>query len=159
MTNPQYPPERLARTPLARTRKAIKQAAKHLYIPSQKFRPWMRDLWVLSGYCGLIFWLSNHSTLPMPESDIPFEDKWIHGTAYAIMGLLAWRAFRHRFTGHTLLIIAACFCSLYGISDEWHQSFVPGRDADPFDWLADAIGGLIGASYAARYRLKWRVFS
>ncbi len=30
--------------------------------------------------------------------------------------------------------------TLYGISDEFHQSFVPGRHADPFDLLVNAIG-------------------
>jgi VanZ family protein len=43
------------------------------------------------------------------------------------------------------------FCSLYGASDEWHQSFVPGRMVEVADWLADSIGGVIGAVVAARF--------
>jgi VanZ family protein len=31
-------------------------------------------------------------------------------------------------------------CSLYGISDEFHQSFVPGRTPDPVDWATDTAG-------------------
>jgi VanZ family protein len=38
---------------------------------------------------------------------------------------------------------------LYGASDEWHQSFVPGRYPAVSDWLADAAGIVIG--YMALY--------
>ncbi|KAF3981054.1 MAG: VanZ family protein [Methylococcales symbiont of Hymedesmia sp. n. MRB-2018] len=31
------------------------------------------------------------------------------------------------------------FCSLYGISDEWYQSFLLGRDADYLAWIADTV--------------------
>jgi VanZ family protein len=34
--------------------------------------------------------------------------------------------------------------SLYGASDEVHQSFVPGRAADPLDWVADSAGAVAG---------------
>jgi VanZ family protein len=40
-----------------------------------------------------------------------------------------------------------CFCISYGASDEWHQSFVPGRDADLLDLLADTTGGLLAISF------------
>ncbi|HSH41142.1 MAG TPA: VanZ family protein, partial [Arenicellales bacterium] len=33
---------------------------------------------------------------------------------------------------------------LYGISDEWHQSFVPGREPDVLDVLADGVGAAVG---------------
>ena len=35
--------------------------------------------------------------------------------------------------------------SLFGASDEFHQSFVPGRDTDVFDWVADTLGATAGA--------------
>ena len=39
----------------------------------------------------------------------------------------------------------ATICSLlYGISDEYHQSFVPGREAGVADAIADTIGGFLG---------------
>lgn len=34
------------------------------------------------------------------------------------------------------------FCAVYGALDEWHQSFVPGRDADFLDWTADVAGAI-----------------
>lgn len=57
------------------------------------------------------------------------------------MSLLVWRYFRHLLTQPiTAVFVAIGFCSLYGATDEWHQSFVIGRNADVLDWLADTIG-------------------
>jgi len=36
--------------------------------------------------------------------------------------------------------------SLYGITDEWHQSFTFGRDASVWDWTADTVGAVLAAS-------------
>ena len=44
---------------------------------------------------------------------------------------------------HVALIVAG---ALYGATDEWHQSFVPGRDASVLDWLADLCGVTLGYS-------------
>ena len=47
---------------------------------------------------------------------------------------------------------AFIFALVFGLSDEWHQSFVPGRMADGWDLLADAAGALLGAAgYCWRY--------
>ncbi|MDR2196425.1 MAG: VanZ family protein [Coriobacteriales bacterium] len=42
-------------------------------------------------------------------------------------------------------LIALLIASLYGASDEFHQSFVVGRHPDPLDWLTDTLGALLGA--------------
>jgi VanZ family protein len=39
----------------------------------------------------------------------------------------------------------ALAASLYGIIDETHQYFVPGRDCNVWDWLADTLGAFLGA--------------
>lgn len=99
-----------------------------------------KDSIALLLYCGLIFYLSHQSTLPTPML-FNHQDKLIHATAYALMGLLAWRVFVHNFkVKHWLVICSLFFCGLYGVSDEYHQSFIDGRDADVWDWLADTIG-------------------
>jgi len=41
---------------------------------------------------------------------------------------------------------AVAITTAYGCSDEWHQSFVPGRDADLRDVWADAVGAVAGAA-------------
>ena len=47
---------------------------------------------------------------------------------------------------HYALILAMVWASLYGASDEFHQSFVPGRHVEIADWLADTLGGGVGAA-------------
>jgi len=60
------------------------------------------------------------------------------------MGVLAWRFFRHLISQkRVLILVTIAFCSLYGITDEFHQSLVPGRSPDMLDWLADTLGATI----------------
>ena len=98
------------------------------------------DILALLFYCAIIFWLSHQPSLPLPML-FEFQDKLHHFTAYFLMGVLAWRTGRHFVKSpFTLAIVSVVFCSLYGISDEWHQSFVEGRTADAWDWVSDTIG-------------------
>jgi VanZ family protein len=101
------------------------------------------DFTLLISYCCFIFWLSDKPSLPAP---IWFEhqDKFYHAGAYFIMGLLAWQSFRHFVSSPGLLaMLSIAFCSLYGLSDEWHQSFVVGRESDIADWAADTTGAVL----------------
>ncbi|MDQ7004777.1 MAG: VanZ family protein [Ghiorsea sp.] len=108
---------------------------------------------LLMSYCGLIFMLSHQSSLPAPMLFL-HQDKLIHGSAYAVMGLLAWRTFVYLPQKMiTIAFVSILFCSLYGISDEFHQSFIDGRDADVWDWLADTLGAsmMIYTLYRFKY--------
>jgi len=101
----------------------------------------------LMAYCNLIFWLSSQSSLPSPLL-FSHQDKVIHLGAYFIMGILAWRFFNDYINSTDILIcVSLSYCSLYGISDEWHQSFVPGRNADYLDWVADTLGASLALSF------------
>ena len=101
------------------------------------------NLTFLVLYCSIIFWLSSQPLLPAPMI-FSHQDKIHHMGAYFIMGILAWRFFNSLFSKPAIVMIASlCFCSIYGMSDEWHQSYVPEREADVLDWLADTIGALI----------------
>lgn len=85
------------------------------------------------------------------------QDKVHHMGAYFIMGMLTWRFFKDYITSTMKLsIVTLCFCSIYGLSDEWHQSFVPGRYADIMDWLADTLGATIAiiSLYLTKIKLK-----
>ena len=44
-----------------------------------------------------------------------------------------------------LITISVIFATLYGVSDEFHQSFVNTRQADGADVLADFVGSIVGA--------------
>ena len=97
-------------------------------------------------YCLLIF---TQSSYPAPESvpDWPYLDKLLHIAAYALMGALFFRAFRTLRIKNQLklvMILSILLSSLYGVSDEIHQHFVPFRNADLMDVLADMGGSIIG---------------
>lgn len=98
----------------------------------------------LFAYCGLIYWLSDQPRLPAPDL-FGNEDKLIHAAAFALMAWLFWQGWRRLLAGHFLLLalLAVLFCTLFGLTDEWHQSFVPGRDASIYDWLADTVGAIL----------------
>jgi VanZ family protein len=94
-------------------------------------------------YAGLIFLLSSFPHFP--EEIPPFigYDKLAHLIEYYFFGVLVCRWLlkkkNHFVMGHAFfitLLIGTC----YGVSDEWHQSFIPGRVASIWDTLFDAIG-------------------
>ena len=103
------------------------------------------DFTLLFIYCLFIYWLSDQSSLKTPiDFGFDFQDKLYHDGAYFIMGLLAWRSFKHRIGSPIILaLLIIAFCSLYGLSDEWHQSFVVGRESDIADWAADTSGAVL----------------
>ena len=73
-------------------------------------------------------------------------DKLVHLVCYA--GLAFWVGYAvhcHR-CGWAMVALVAVLVSLYGVVDELHQSFTPGRDSSVLDWLADTVGGVVGAS-------------
>ena len=106
------------------------------------WRPWIPVL----VYYLLISYLSSRSHFPvsLPRPDF---DKVIHLLEYIPVGLLICHAvLRTLPTRPKLAASLSVFIALsLGALDEWHQSAVPGRDANVYDWLADAMGVLIGA--------------
>ncbi len=103
------------------------------------------DFTLLIVYCLFIYWLSDQSSLKNPfDFGFDFQDKLYHAGAYSIMGFLAWRSFTHVVSSPSLLaLLSIAFCGLYGLSDEWHQSFVVGRESDIADWFADTTGSVL----------------
>lgn len=89
-----------------------------------------------------------------PAVVIPFgaPDYVAHGINYAVLAALIVRA---RAGGalsqmtSSLIGSAVILAVLYGISDEFHQSFIPGRDSSVRDVVADAVGAAAGACAAA----------
>ena len=100
----------------------------------------------LIAYCLLIYIQSDH---PSPEKlpSFAFMDKLLHFMAYGVLGILFYRAYEtlkcmHR---HQLVMLFSLVsATLYGISDEVHQYFVPYRYADFFDVIADLLGAACG---------------
>ena len=97
-------------------------------------------------YCLLIFIQSSY---PSPEQipDWSYFYKLLHVVCYAFLCVVFLRAFlTTRIKQNVRLVITfSILCSsLYGISDELHQHFVPFRNADLMDALADIIGSVWG---------------
>ncbi len=103
-----------------------------------------------AAYAAVIFWLSSQSRpLPFLPSPIFDFDKLLHAVEYAVLGALLFRALRlSGLPPRHALLLAFALASLYGASDEWHQSFVPERSSDPWDWASDSAGGAAGAAAA-----------
>jgi VanZ family protein len=96
--------------------------------------------------------LSSAPDLPGP-SWLPYGDKVGHLGLYGILGVtLAWgRESSGASVPHALLILLGV---LYGLSDEWHQSFVPGRTPSTGDLVADSVGVLVGYAAALRFLIR-----
>jgi len=104
----------------------------------------------------VILSVSSLPKLRAPSLGIPFSDKIFHGTEYLILAMLTLRSFvmLRGLNGKTILMVLA-LCGAFGILDEIHQSFVPGRDCNLGDILADSIGSFLGIALY-RYCLHHR---
>jgi VanZ family protein len=113
------------------------------------FSSWLRAWGPVLVWMGVIFYLSDQPKLPGPES--PFWNIVLKKMAHFIVyGILAWlvlhalnrgseppkRRQRIKFIRWYAWGIAV----LYAISDEFHQSLVPGRHPKVLDLLIDACG-------------------
>lgn len=108
-------------------------------------------LWIpIVCYCAFIFYLSSLSNISGP-SWIP--DKLVHFLLYSVLGWLAARCSSHYGFGRIQVwILAPVFCLIYGVSDEVHQYFVPGRTSEVGDVISDVLGGLAGAVLYTDFR-------
>jgi len=114
------------------------------------------------AWMGLIFYLSAQSTLPNLTPGAPeVESIAGHLSVFGVLAALWWWALRSagvRRPAAWAFIIAV----VYGMSDEFHQRYVPGRMADLFDLSLDAIGAaavllfLIGREQHSRSRAALR---
>jgi VanZ family protein len=101
----------------------------------------------VAAYCALLWFASaqpGDATPPLGNFD-----KLVHFIAYAGLGALAARGFRHGGPGlgaRAAFVAGAALAAAYGASDELHQYFVPGRFASVWDWVADAAGALAAAA-------------
>jgi VanZ family protein len=111
----------------------------------------VRFLWwwgPVVAYAVVIFIESSLSDPPsLPE---PVTDKHVHGGMYAGFALVVLRALARRWERVTFLtgLGAVVAAVLYGLSDEFHQSFVPERTPDIADLAADALGAIAAVGIA-----------
>lgn len=99
-------------------------------------------------YCGFLWILSSDPT--PPQFELPFQimglDKVIHAVLYAVLGALVSIGIRKSEknpSAWSQCFVPILFAAVYGTVDEIHQSFVPNRDFDLGDILADLAGASI----------------
>ncbi len=109
-------------------------------------------LWVLLCLWALgIFGISSIPGDKMIESKWLMWDKFNHFIAFSVGGWLAASAMRASLPQRKWgsFFAAVVLVSLYGLLDELHQLFTPGRQgADLNDWIADILGTMAGATLA-----------
>jgi VanZ family protein len=98
----------------------------------------------------LLHWLFPHISDHATDTIVFFARKCAHLTEYAILALFFWRGLRKPVRNdprpwswmeakNAVLLVA-----LYAATDEFHQLFVPSRDAQVHDVVIDTIGGAVG---------------
>jgi VanZ family protein len=103
-------------------------------------------------WAGVVFALSSVPGKSLPQVQAPDFDKVAHLGVYAVLGALVLRGLLRTtsLTSRRAIVLAMVLGTLYGITDEFHQSFTPGRTPDWHDVAADAAGSLLGALAAAK---------
>lgn len=111
--------------------------------------------WLPPILWGLIIF--SFSSLQVGSSnEIYWKDflfkKTAHVIEYAILAILLYRAMiNSEVSKKKAFLISIAVASLYGLTDEFHQSFTPGREPKIRDVFIDTIGGSIGGLWAKRY--------
>jgi len=126
-----------------------------------------RKVWLV--YVPLIiYWIILFTATTIPVQRLPslgFSDKINHFVAYFILAVLLNLALIYQRKSKLLFekaqIAAILICLFYGTVDELHQMLVPGRFAEVWDWIANALGSVSGVlviNYLInrlRYRLEF----
>jgi VanZ family protein len=106
--------------------------------------------WTLFGVWLVAVFFASSLTGSQVSPYIPtfFLHKLAHFIAYssgAVILALSLR-FSTQWSWRKIMVISVLVISFYGATDEWHQSFTPGRGPSVRDWLIDTVSGLIGVS-------------
>ncbi len=108
----------------------------------------------LIAWCVFVYTASS-----IPSPNIPalgtYTDKVIHFGVYGILCWLAHVAFHHQSNISVKkysLFVAMIFTIVFGLSDEFHQLYTPGRSAELLDIAADTFGGAVYSAIYLRFR-------
>ncbi len=99
----------------------------------------------------IVYWLLLLIGTSLPTDDLPsvaISDKFKHfGAFFGLSILLALTLhYQNKFLLLKKYFLAAALIitSFYGLLDEIHQSFIPGRYNEFLDWVADSLGAIAG---------------
>ena len=106
----------------------------------------MLRLWgPVAAWMAFVFAVSSRASWGQ-VSRIP--DWMTHGAGYAVLSVLVCRALAGGLAQPVtarVAVLAVAIATLYGVTDELHQAFVPGRTADAWDVLKDMAGATAAA--------------
>jgi len=123
----------------------------------------------LKYHFPFLFWLTAifvQSSFPAdvyPPIQIFSADKIVHIGVYGLLAALCYISLIHQLNSPLLskypLLLTVLITSLYGVTDEIHQLFVPNRDCEFWDWLADFAGAVIMVLLIKYYlQKKYKIF-
>ncbi len=110
-------------------------------------------------YMAAIWTLSSLHLTDVPVRDFPLGDKGVHFVEYGILGFLVAHATLRSWPRHPALRtlpLAVLIAFGWGVLDEIHQAFVPGRSAEVLDLVADVLGASAGAALRFAVRVARR---
>ncbi|MBK8478207.1 MAG: VanZ family protein [Opitutaceae bacterium] len=109
----------------------------------------LKWLWAVA-LAGTLVLASGNTPPRIPGSFIGL-DKIAHFSLFGLLATLVLRVDRVWGRPGWRGWIAVLAVSVFGITDEWHQSFTPGRSVEFADWIADTAG----AALATTLYLNW----
>ena len=109
------------------------KVARSIYVAPHRAAHWASGTNVPAGIWGRVDRQDYTNILDKPP----------HALAYAVLTLLWWRSFsltRRKGIGNRAVLLAALIAFIFGCSDEYHQSFSPGRQMRLDDLAANCVG-------------------
>lgn len=106
---------------------------------------------------GTIFFLSHQPGDRLSLPPLPGFDKLAHTIAYGLLAgtvLFALSEHLKSTESRRVMLFTVVVCFLYGISDEFHQSFIPGRSTSVYDLFADCGGAAMACALWVRWRKR-----
>jgi VanZ family protein len=117
--------------------------------PASFMLRWLPALAVMA----VIFTLSGQPASRLPifgEYDLLIK-KLGHATGYALLGLAYYYALPPRLRIGYRWVLALLMAVLFALSDEFHQSFIEGRNSSLVDVVIDTAGAAVALSLGAIY--------
>jgi VanZ family protein len=104
-------------------------------------------MWLFTASYAIFIFILSAQSQPLGMSRLPyFVDKVLHAVLFGGFSLVLVEALRRSRPNVPLGVlcgVAIGLTTLYGVSDEYHQSFVPQRDVEGYDVAADGFGALL----------------
>ena len=111
-------------------------------------------IWPLA-LAATITWCSGQTVEGLPPT---FEgsDKVVHFAIYGLLATLVSRIEAVQRMSSLGIYAAILIVSVFGMTDELHQYYTPGRSMDIWDWVADTTGALLATVlYVKWHGYRW----